>query len=66
MLKKKEKEQSHAESVLKCIGFWQMVSSINVTGTREGQWYNESEDLIRTAFEFLKHHFSGKPSIFAS
>ena len=43
-----------------------MVSSINVTGTREGQWYNESEDLIRTAFEFLKHHFSGKPSIFAS
>ena len=43
-----------------------MVSSINVTGTREGQWYNKSEDLIRMAFEFLKHHFSRKPSIFSS
>lgn len=53
------------QEVFEVCRFWQMVSSINVTGTSEGQWCNKSEGLIRTAFEFLKHHLSGKPFIFS-
>lgn len=43
-----------------------MVSSINVTGTSGGRCCNKFADLIRMAFQFLKHHPSGNPSILFS